>query len=526
MACQNRWAPARVRRDECVPTWESLVPKDAQVRLFDEIFSEIDWSPFEAEYKNSGLGQPPIHPRYLAAAILYGLYLGIRSSRKLENACFYRFDMMWLLECRRPDHTTLSKFRTRFHAPLKELFRQVGRLALGLGVVRLGTVAFDGTRVKANNRRYGTGTAKTLEEKLRALDALFEHRAAECQAADEKEADQGSATQLPKTLADLEQRRERLRNALQKARVDDELRRKQGTDPEKRPAQVPLTDPDSRVMSNKEGGYAPNYTPTAVTDGQQGFILDCDVLSEINETSALAESVDRVEETFGQKPKSMLTDAGNNSGQNIEDMEQRGVKFYAPVDSHEPQEGNPARRDDPTQPIPESEWSKLPRNNQGQLDKSCFVYDAQNDEYRCPQGHAMPYAIWKSEKRQGVRVVLRVHRCEACRGCPLAAACLSKSAKHGRTITRDQYEAQRQRLAKRMAEPSSRELYGRRLHMAESTFGILKSVFGLRQFLLRGLEKVKTEWRWAATAFNIIKLVRAIRRLRADRERLAIATGN
>ena len=197
------------------------------------------------------------------------------------------------------------------------------------------------------------------------------------------------------------------------------------------------------------------------------------------------------------------------------------MEFFAPVTSNQPQEGNPAKRDDPTQPVPESEWPKLPRNNQKQLDKSCFVYDAAKDQYYCPQGYAMPLDKTKPDQRGGQTVTLRVYRSANCAGCPLAAACLSSQSRGGRTITRDPYEEVRERTAARMATASGRKLYNQRPRIAETTFGILKSVMGLRQFLLRGLEKVKTEWRWATTAFNLIKLVRAIGRMRAASRQLA-----
>jgi uncharacterized protein with HEPN domain len=320
---------------------------------------------------------------------------------------------------------------------------------------------------------------------------------------------------LPKPLAEMEKRRGQIREALRRAKAADEARGKKGCDTEKNPAQVPRTDADSRVMPNKEGGYAPNYTPIATTDGHCGFIVDAEVLGEVNEGGAAAESVDRIEATFGEKPDKFLTDAGNNSGQIIEEMENRGVEFYAPVESSQPQEGNPAKREDPRKPVPESEWPNLPRNGHGQLDKSCFVYQEAEDQYYCPQGHAMPFEENKSVQRGGVRVKLRLYRSGACEGCPLAASCLSPRSKYGRTITRDQYEEARQRTAARMGEATARALYRQRPRIAETTFGILKSVIGLRQFLLRGLAKVKTEWLWAVTAFNLGKLVRQTARLRA-----------
>jgi hypothetical protein len=319
----------------------------------------------------------------------------------------------------------------------------------------------------------------------------------------------------------VEQRRAKIREALDKARAADELRRQQGVNPEKNPAQIPTTDPDSKVMPNKEGGYAPNYTPVATTDGHRGFIVDVDVLAEVSESSAAAASVDRIEENFGAKPKKFLTDAGNNSGQVISEMEERDVEFYAPVESNQPQPGDTAYREDPTQTVPEPDWPKLKRNPQGQLDKSNFTYSAEEDQYYCPQGHAMPFEKTKPGQRRGVRIQLRIYRCDQCEGCPLAGACLSERSKGGRTITRDQYEPARERTAARMSTPEARAVYNQRPQIAETPFAIMKSIMGMRQFLLRGLEKVKTEWMWAATALNLMKLVRAIGKLRAEGAALA-----
>ena len=524
MATQAYWADSPLDRrttplGRWFPTLDAMIAPNDPVRLLDEVLQAVEWKAWEETYRRQK-GQPPIHPQHLAAAILYGMYRGIRSSRKLEEACNYRFDFIWLVEGRHIDHTTFAKFRTRFHQPLKELFKHIGRIALTLGLIRLGEVGFDATRVKANNSRFATRTAKTLEEKLQALDELFEHLSSQLNAADAEDLGTGEKTGLPDELAEVEQRRQRVQAALEQARAADEARRRHGIDPHKNPAQVPTTDPDSHVMPNKEGGYAPNYTPIATTDGERGFIVDSDVLAEVNEGPAALPSVDRIAETFGERPQRFLTDAGNNSGHIMAGMEERGVEFYAPAESAQPQVGNPALRDDPRVPVPPTAWADLPRNPQGQLDKSCFVYAPSEDQYYCPQGQAMPYEQTKRETRGGETVSKRIYRGPACAGCPLASACLSPRSKRGRTITRDQYEAVRERTATRMAREESRTIYRQRPRIAETPFGIIKSIMGLRQFLLRGLEKVKTEWLWTVTAFNVMKLAREIGKLRAGFEKL------
>jgi transposase len=347
MSVRETWAYVPDRERLVLPSLEKLIAEDDPVRLFDEVLSQVDWTLWEEKYKPGKRGQPPIRPQLIAAAILYGLYRGIRSSRRLEEACNYRVDFRWLVHGKRIDYSTIAKFRTRFHEPLKDLFRQIGRLAMNLGLIRLCEVAFDGTRVKASNGRFRTQTAASLEEKLRALDELCEHLLSECKAADDEAAMAGSPSRLPEEIAAAEKRRERIAAALELARTADKARKKNGINPEKRPAQVPMTDLDSRVMPNKDAGYAPNYTPTLTTDGHDGFILDCDVLDETNESNALPGSVDRVTETFGKQPESVLTDIGNGTGENMAAMEERGIELLTPAESQQPQPGNPAWRADP-----------------------------------------------------------------------------------------------------------------------------------------------------------------------------------
>jgi hypothetical protein len=158
------------------------------------------------------------------------------------------------------------------------------------------------------------------------------------------------------------------------------------------------------------------------------------------------------------------------------------------------------------------------------LDKSCFVYDAEQNVYYCPQGHTLRYEKNRPDTRGHQRINRRIYRCNDCLGCPLASACVSQQNKRGRTITRDDHEAARERLAKRMSLASSQKLFRQRSWIAETPFAILKSVMGIRQFLLRGLEKVQTEWSWAVTTFNLGKLVRELARLRAEFANIAASS--
>jgi len=405
------WNQAPLPRDQILLFRETLgdrIPENHSVRLFAEILDSVDWSSWEQHYVLAA-GQPPIHPRIMAGAVLYGLSHGIRSSRRLEWACGNAVDFMWLVEGRTIDHSTFCDFRTRFKRELKDLFRQIGRLAMHLGLIRLNQVALDGTRVKANSSRHATASGKTLEQRLKALDEQIEKMLAEACDADQQDkdlfGDRVSASTLPAELSDLNKRQERLRKAFAAAQQADAKRAK------------------------------------------------C----------------------------------------------QSGSKRSAKV------------------PVAQEDWAKLPRRPQSEnkLDRAAFVYDAAKDCYYCPQGRTLVFDQIKAKGRATCGdSQYRVYKCESCAGCGLSADCLVGQSKR-RTVSHDQHEPLRQEVALRLKTESGRKTYARRAHLAETPNGVIKDVMGLRQFLSRGLDKVRTEWLWACTAFNIRKLVWAMEGVRA-----------
>ncbi len=311
------WAKTPGIREQMVlfsPSLDEAIPEDHPVRLFDLLLDECDWSAWEAEYHGSR-GQPPIHPRYVAGVILYGLTRRIRSSRMLEYMLTHNIDFMWLASGHEIDHSTLCGFRTKFREPLKDLFRQMARVAIAMGVARLNEVALDGTRVKSNNGRSATQTSEGVRAKLAALDKELEKMLQEAEAEDAKLFDTGaSSQQLPKELASAQARKKHLQDALNKLEAAEKARRAEGINPKKNPPQLPTTDSDSRVLPNKEGGYAPNYTPMATTDVHGGFILDTDVISSTCEQLVTLPAMDRIQADFGAYPEVALADGIHATG--------------------------------------------------------------------------------------------------------------------------------------------------------------------------------------------------------------------
>jgi transposase len=502
-----RWA-AGLDRQQLVlfpQRLDDAVPVDHAVRLLDEVLGRLDWSTWESAYKQAPYGQPPIHPRVLASILLYGLLVRIRASRKLEAALVERIDFRWLAEGRRIDHTTLSEFRRRHSAALSELFVKVSLVAQQALLSPLKRLAFDGTRIKANNHRQRSLSPAKLREiaaELAEKFAAFERQAGR------EDAVASGAEELPQELQDLQRRAAQIEGALQ------ELNRLEQAD-EPLPKRIPLTDPESRITPNKAGGFAANYTPTAGVDVDSGLIVTGDVIPGTDEEQHLVPAVVEVEQQFQNKPEVVLADGLFATGANLQALHEQGVTVYSPSGQAHP-EKNPAIRADLTQPVPGDQHERLPtkkvKGGGRQLDKAAFVYDAEQDCYRCPQGKPLTRKQTTTDRRKDGTLVKRT-RYEAdaahCAQCPLKALCLSGRAK-SRQISRDQFEPHREALAARMATPEGQAVYAQRRAVGERPFAVIKQDFGVRQFLLRGLERVRQEWKWLMIAFNLKKLLHAL----------------
>ena len=528
------WQDAPLPREQLVlfaTTLEDRIPEDHPVRLLDEILNRMDWEPWEAKYHGS-LGQPPIHPRVLSKVLLFAMIRRIRSSRQIEYSVRHSIDFMWLASGRTIDHVTLSNFRRDHQEELKGLYRDMVGLAVKLKVANLAELCIDGTRVLANANKYRTWTIEKVEALLNELDGQMEKALSELESADELDDlfDTGQRSdQLPAELQDMQARRDQLDEVMKKLSEMEAARAKWGADPKKNPAQLPKTDTDSRILPNKEGGYAANYTPMAVTETQNGFIVGADVVIGNVEHQQLTTLIDTIASDHNVDIERVLGDTAYTSGENLTDAEERNIELLGPL--AEPQcDDNPAHRSDLTQPVAESELDQLPINPQTKkFDKSAFVYDEETDSYYCPAGKPLerqkPRRV--DENGQAIEPKTKVYVCSGCGDCELASRCRTNpEAKQGRKIKDDSHEPARRRHRARMSTSEAKSQYAKRFHYGEVQFAFMKAILGIRRFLLRGHEGVQTEWLWGCTALNLKKLIKLWPELRAnssENEEMAMA---
>ena len=499
-------------------TLEERIPEDHPVRLLDEFLGRMDWSLWEAEY-NGSFGQPPIHPSILAKVLLFAMLRRIRSSRMIEYEIKHSVDFIWLVSGRTIDHVTISNFRRKHTKQLKDLHRQVVQMAIDMGLARLSELCIDGSRVLAGANRYKTWTTNRVRSALAEIDRQIAQAMEEMEASDNVDElfEEGeSADRLSGPLQDLNARRKQLDEYSRTLEQMDADRQACGTDTTKNPAQLPKTDPDARILPNKEGGFAANFTTMVTTETQNGLIVHSDVVIGNVEHDQMVPIVEHVESEYDCTVETMMGDTAYSSGPNLTAMEDRGTELLAPL--AEPKcKDNPAIREDLTQPVADEDLNRLPKNRQTKrFDKSAFIYDEETDCYYCPAGKRLPRSGKETKSRGGKTSVQLNYTCYECGGCQLAKLCRKDpNAKKGRKVTHDVHEGARRRHRERMRLDESKERYKTRQHIGETPFAVLKAVMGIRQFLLRGHEGVQTEWLWGTTAFNLKKLIGIEAKLRA-----------
>lgn len=508
-----RWAPTE-DRDQLVlfsTKLDEVIQQDHVVRILDRLLDRLDWRPLEATYHGS-LGQPPIHPQILCAVILYGLICRIRASRKLEEALLVRVDFRWLSHGKSIDHSTLSEFRRSHSEELRNLFVQVVLVGQEMGLVNFKRIAFDGTRVRSNNRKSGTRTPEELREAKRTLQAEFDrlNEKAEQEDAEDEEAfgsSEGSSDQPSD-----EQRRKQLEQA--QKRVDAALAELEQIEnsPEKTPTRLPITDPESRFGKTKEGGFAPCYTPMVTVDVDSGMIVDQGVIAQSNESGELVSTIAQVQQDYSLPGpvEQVLADGLMATGENLHACEELDVDLYSPVPNAH-QGDNPADREDPSQPVPADQIDRLPMKRvkkQNRFDKQAFVYDTEQDVYWCPAGKSLTHSSRYTTTSAGKEIIRDRYRAdrEACANCPLAAQCLRGQTKY-RQIDRGEHDDAIDRQIEKMKQPESAEKYSKRRHAGERPFAVIKQVFGARQFLTRGRSSVGQEWCWLSLAFDLKHLI-------------------
>jgi len=413
------------------PSLQDWLPENHLSYFVSDVIDNLDLSAIESVYEREDRGYPPYHPHMMTKVLVYAYCVGVFSSRKIQRRLLEDIAFRVLAAGNQPDFRTLSDFRKIHHQALEDLFQQVLRLAMKAGAIKLGRVALDGSKVKANASKHKAMSYGRMKQEERALKEEVRNLLARAKAADEEEdrryGKDKSGDELPEELSRREMRLERIREAKraleQKARQEAEA---DGQDEEKtekaKPkdkAQYNFTDPESRIMKGSEGFVQAFNTQVAVEEVSQ-LIVGQAVTQESNDKKQVEPMIEAIQKQAGKKPAELLADSGYCSENNLKYLHKKKILAYVATDR---------------------------------------------------QKHG----------RQQV----------ACQRGPLP-----KGSTHV------------DRMRRKLQTKTGAKIYAARKSIVEPVFGQIKHARGFRQFLLRGIEKVKAEWALVCATHNILKLYR------------------
>src|SRR3979409_153258 len=352
------------------PNVQDFVPKGHVSRFIVELVREsldlkeitgsyvsrLGQPPVDPRTCGGGLGQPPFDPRMMVALLLHGYASGLYSSRRIARACRERNDFVMIVALDPPDFRTISDFRKHLKA-LGALFLQVLKLCETAGLVKLGHVALDGTKIKANASKHKAMSYERMKKREAELKAEVARMLAAAEAADSEE-DQNfgkdkRGDELPdwtgdkqKRLAKIQQARAALEAEARQAaeeerRIEVEKEKQRQAEGRKKPgkpaappseepnpkAQRNFTDPESRIMKSKDG-FVQAYNAQAAVDAGAQIIVGHELTQCGNDQGQLVPLIEAIANNLGRKPEQVSADSGYCSEANLEALEAHGVDGY------------------------------------------------------------------------------------------------------------------------------------------------------------------------------------------------------
>jgi transposase len=459
------WDPDQSSQELVSP--RDALPEDDLVFFFLDLMPQLDLSPFHQHYARELRGQPPFDVTMMVTLLVYAYCIGVCSSRKIAAACERNLAFRAIVGDDPPDFRTISDFRKIHLAAFRPLFLEVLRLAGELGMVKLGNLSTDGTKMGANASRHKAMSygymSKEIERLEREIEQLLK-QAEELDAAQDAALGSRRGDELPD---ELKRREDRLAKILEaKARLEAEARAKAEEEQRRRDeeqaqreaegrhrrgkepapidptpevkAQTNFTDPEAKIMKQSNKGFDYSYNAQAVVDGAAQIIVAAEVTSAANDKE---QAVPMARAALGN-------------------LQAAGIE-------------SPTGADGAVAPIPNT------------ADTGYFSEKAVAGLEKLGID---PYLATGRQKHHAASVSAEA-----------AAPSAEASAK--------------EKMQHKLRSAAGKALYAARKHIVEPVFGMTKSARGIRKFLLRGLEKVSAEWQLICLTHNLLKIWRHNNRL-------------
>lgn len=445
------------------------LPSDHLCRHIENIVSSLDTTNIEAAYSTKG--QNGFHPKMMLSILFYGYAVGIRSGRKLETACKEDLAFIYLSKSYQPGKTSINEFRRAHYLHFEGLFKQLLEKCIKAGLVDADQDIIDGSKIAANSAMKRTKNRSKYEKWLGNLLKDIEQIEQELSELSSLEQEDTSSTEQSDILSKAQAAKQHLISKIQG--IIEEL---EDTDEKKK---LNLTDPDAPIMKGKKGYFDTFYNVQIGCDKKQ-LINYCNVVTDQNDKAQLIGVLRGITKNTGRKVKVALADAGYNTLDALEYIQQQGIDGYLAYE-------------DMT-----TDFSDKPYH------KANFKYDEQQDIYTCPAGARLSFYRESFDKSNGH--TYKNYKTDACRNCPFKKECLSPS-RNRRVIKREVRQELRDQMKQKLSTPKGKKIYQQRFHPVESIFGQIKYNLGYQQFLLRGIHKVKAEFTLMCISHNLRKTI-------------------
>jgi transposase len=315
------------------PALSDWVPEEHLSRFVSDVVDSLDLSAIEETYSEER-GYPPYHPRMMVKVLLYAYCTGTYSSRRIAAKLLDSVALRFLAAGNEPDFRTISEFRKRHGKALSDLFGQVLRLCRKAGLVKLGHVAVDGTKIAANASKHKAMSYGRMKQAEAALQREVEELFRRAEETDEREdrlyGKDKRGDELPEELARRESRLKKIQEAMEALEAEAREKAKaEGKDPKQvqppEKAQRNFTDPDSRIQKAGKS-YIQGYNAQVAVDEKAQIILAQHVTATAPDVNELIPAVKRMRRQLRAKPKKVLADAGYWSEANVQALEKMGIE--------------------------------------------------------------------------------------------------------------------------------------------------------------------------------------------------------
>jgi len=446
------------------PSIEEFVTQDDVVRAYDAFIDLLRWDKLKFKTPKNNMGRPQYDPKAMLKLLLYSYSYGIRSSRRIERACYHNLSFIWLTGGLKPDHKTIAEFRRNNKNPLKNVFKQCVRFCLKCDLIEGNVLFVDGSKVRANASSRNTYTKDKCLKMLPKIDKRIDELLAECETIDQQESGQDSHVKLKKELSNKQALRSKVQSVMEELEAEN-IQSKN------------TTDPDCSNMRSIHGTHA-SHNIQQIVDDKNGLIVHVDTTSDKNDRQQFAVQIKQANEIVGDKCKIACADAGYANTDELKEIDAKQIKVIVP-----------------------SQKQALHKTSKA-FNRDEFTYDSKNNEYVCPKGHKLTY---RGTDKQNKTKIYRIIKPLLCRQCQHFGICTSSFK--GRKLTRIFNEEYKQKFENQYLEPESQQVYKRRKEKAEHPFGHIKRNLKFDTFLLRGRDGTIAEMALLATCFNITRTI-------------------